>query len=441
MRIAMLSYHTCPLATLGGKDTGGMNVYVRDLTRELGRKGIHVDVFTRSQDEHVPHVLHDLGYGNRVVHIQAGPERPLPREELARYLPQFAEGIRRFAAEKGLRYDLIHSHYWMSGIAAQALKAIWNVPIVHMFHTLGSLKNQIARSEAEREGEYRLDGERRVVGIADGIVAATIVEQKQLEEFYQADARRVAVIPPGVDTCHFYPIPSDEARHYLGLPLEDRVVLYVGRIEPLKGIDTLLHAMACLRFQKVLADRSVYLIVIGGDPDVSPDQMDAEMARLHRLREELNLGNMVLFLGKRGQDTLPYYYSAAEVVVVPSHYESFGMVALEAMACGTPVIASQVGGLALLVRDGETGYTVPYGEPYPLCDRLIAILSNMALRRRLGRNAAVYARAYSWKRIAARIVELYETVLSGSSPGRIRVSLNPLAPAADGMPESRPGCE
>lgn len=441
MKIAMLSYHTCPLATLGGKDTGGMNVYVRDLTRELGRRGVHVDVFTRSQDEHVPHVLHDLGYGNRVVHVPAGPERPLPKAELTRYLPQFVAGIQRFAAEKSIRYDLIHSHYWMSGLAAETLKAAWNVPIVHMFHTLGSLKNQVARSEAEREGEYRLEGERHVVRIADAIIAATSAEKAQLEEYYQANANRIAVIPPGVDTCHFYPIPSDEARQYLGIPLEDRVVLYVGRIEPLKGVDTLLRAMACLRFQKILAGRAMYLIVIGGDPDASPDQMDAEMARLQRLRDELKLGNTVLFLGKRGQDTLPYYYSAAEVVVVPSHYESFGMVALEAMACGTPVVASQVGGLALLVRDGETGYTVPYGEPVPLCERLIAILNDSALRQRLGHNAAIYARSYSWKRIASRLLELYEAVRDGSFATRPWENLSPPAPIAGGKPESRSGCE
>src|SRR5512137_1908194 len=152
MRIAMLSYHTCPLATLGGKDTGGMNVYVREVTRYLGRCGVHVDVFTRSQDEHVPHVLHDLGYGNRVVHIPAGPEVPLPKKELAAYLPEFAEGIRRFAAEKGIHYDLIHSHYWMSGIASEILKAEWQVPLVHMFHTLGLMKNRIARNPSEMEG-------------------------------------------------------------------------------------------------------------------------------------------------------------------------------------------------------------------------------------------------------------------------------------------------
>jgi D-inositol-3-phosphate glycosyltransferase len=249
LRIAMLSYHTCPLAALGGKDTGGMNVYVRELTRELGRQGIHVDVFTRSQDEHVPHVLHDLGYGNRVVHIPAGPEMPMSKKELAEYLPAFVEGILRFAAEKGIRYDVIHSHYWMSGIAAEMLAAEWQLPIVHMFHTLGEMKNRIALDDSEREGAYRLEGERRVLANADRIIAATLAEQAQLQWLYKADPRKIIIIPPGVDTGHFYPIPPDEAKEYVGIPQKDRMVLFVGRIEPLKGVDTLIRAMSCLRIK------------------------------------------------------------------------------------------------------------------------------------------------------------------------------------------------
>ena len=163
MRVAMLSYHTCPLATLGGKDTGGMNVYVKELTRKLGRLGVHVDVFTRSQDEHVPHVLHDLGYGNRVVHIPSGPEVPLPKPELAAHIPKFVEGILAFAEKKDIQYDLIHSHYWMSGIAARDLKNAWGIPVVHMFHTLGLMKQRIARAPHEAEGDYRIQGEREVL--------------------------------------------------------------------------------------------------------------------------------------------------------------------------------------------------------------------------------------------------------------------------------------
>lgn len=410
-QIAMLSYHTCPLATLGGKDTGGMNVYVRDLTRQLGQMGIHVDVFTRSQDEHVPHVVHQLGYGNRVVHVPAGPESPVSKQEMVDYIPEFVEGVKRFAAEKGIRYDVIHSHYWMSGLAAEELSDDWGgVPIVHMFHTLGEMKNRIARSPDEREGAYRIEGEKRVLARADRIVVATPAELTQLRFLYGCDDRRkMVIIPPGVDTSHFYPIPADEARQFIGVRPEDCLVLFVGRIEPLKGVDTLLRAMSCLKIRSL--HRPVNLAIIGGEPDADPREMSAEMARLQQLSDELCMGGTVVFLGKRGQDTLPYYYSSADVLVMPSLYESFGMVALEAMACGTPVIASQVGGLAYLVQDGVTGYTIPDNDPDILCEKLTALLGNRELHNRMGNCAAEYARDYAWEKIAAQIVQVYDELV------------------------------
>jgi D-inositol-3-phosphate glycosyltransferase len=415
MRIAMLSYHTCPLAMLGGKDTGGMNVYVRDLTRELGRQGIHVDVFTRSQDEHVPHIVHELGYGNRVVHITAGPEEPKSKSDIARYIPEFAEGVRKFAEEKGVTYDVIHSHYWMSGLAAEALSDAWGgTPIVHMFHTLGEMKNRVARSEDERAGEDRLDGERQVLRRANRIVAATMAELTQLRFLYQADAGKLIIIPPGVDTCHFYPIPADEAKQFIGLKPENRMVLFVGRIEPLKGIDTLIHAMACLDMKGIY--RPVHLAIIGGDVSVSYEEMSEEMKRLQAMCDEFCMGGMVVFLGKRGQDTLPYYYSAAEMVVMPSLYESFGMVALEAMACGTPVIASDVGGLGYLVQNELTGFTIPDSSPEMLCEKLSMLLQDHELRREMGERAAEYAAGYAWERIASQIVDMYREVVEKRQP-------------------------
>ena len=406
LRIAMLSYHTCPLATLGGKDTGGMNVYVRDLTRQLGKLGIHVDIFTRSQDDHVPHVLHELGYGNRVVHVPAGPEHPISKEELVKYIPEFVEGIKAFACDKKIKYDIIHSHYWMSGIAAASLSDAWGgTPIVHMFHTLGEMKNRIARSEAEREGEYRIDGEKQVLRRADRVVVATVAELTQLRFLYKANGNMV-VIPPGVDVSHFYPIPSDEAKMYIGLKPEDRMVLFVGRIERLKGVDTLIQAMSCLQLKQ--QGRPVHLAIIGGDPAASREEMTAEMTRLQKLCDDLAVGQTVVFLGKRDQDRLPYYYSAAEVLVMPSHYESFGMVALEAMACGTPVIASEVGGLAYLVRDGETGFTIPDQEPEELCEKISWLLNDAQLHATMSQRAVEYAQDYAWEKIAKQIVEVYE---------------------------------
>jgi len=427
----MLSYHTCPLATLGGKDTGGMNVYVRELTRHLGMQGVHVDVFTRSQDEHVPHVLHDLGYGNRVVHVPAGPETPLSKEEMASHLPEFVRGIQEFADLKGLRYDLIHSHYWMSGVAALELKnasrtQFAGLPVVHMFHTLGVMKQRVARSPGEVEGAYRLNGEKEVLRAADRIVAATPAEFAQLQWLYQADTNKIVIIPPGVDLSRFYPIPPDEAKEVIGVPPCENMLLFVGRIEPLKGIDILIQAIKLLRASNIY----VCLAVIGGDPDPVPPETirtsetaalfrgevaiaqprNEEMERVRAIRSQAGLEDLVTFLGKRGQETLPYYYSAAEAVVVPSHYESFGMVALEAMACGTPVVASQVGGLAFLVQDGVTGYTVPVDDPQALAIRLSLILQDGELRKKLGQQAAQVARQYAWEVIAGRMIELYRSL-------------------------------
>jgi D-inositol-3-phosphate glycosyltransferase len=411
LRIAMLSYHTCPLATLGGKDTGGMNVYVRDLTRHLGPLGIDVDVFTRSQDEHVPHVLHDLGYGNRVVHVPAGPEVPLPKAELEGYIPQFVQGVQDFAEDKDIRYDLIHSHYWMSGVAGLELKRRWGTPLVHMFHTLGLMKNRVAQSPGEVEGDYRVRGEQKILKDADRIIAATPAELAQLQWLYHTDTNRVAVIPPGVDLSHFYPIPTDEAKAYIGIPSTDRMVLFVGRIEPLKGLDVLIEAMGRFCQRSQVEQKQLDLVIIGGEPEVSPQVMTDEMARLQALREKYGIKDMVTFLGKRAQDTLPYYYSAAEAVVVPSHYESFGMVALEAMACGTPVVASQVGGLAFLVQDGVTGYSIPVGDPEALCCRLMTLLSDPDLRAKMGQQAAQFARRYAWEAITVQILGVYKAVL------------------------------
>ena len=388
-----------------------MNVYVRDLTRELGRRGVGVDVFTRSQDEHVPHVLHDLGFGNRIVHIPAGPEHPLPKPELLNHVPTFVEGIRDFADSKNLRYDLLHAHYWLSGQAGLTLRSMWGIPLIQMFHTLALMKNRVAQYEIDREPSERIEIETRLLREADRVIAATQAEVAQIQWLYQVSSEQVVVIPPGVDTGHFYPIARDEAKEYIGIPLEKRMVLFVGRIESLKGIDTLLHAMVGLKDQGLFAQDTGCLAIIGGEADVSTEELSSEMARLTHMSEELGLGDIVRFLGQRDQDKLPYYYSAAEVVVVPSHYESFGLVALEAMACGSPVVASETGGLAFLIQDGETGFHVPAGDVDALESRLETILTDEVLRSRLGQQAAAYAQSYDWAHICDKVLDLYSSLL------------------------------
>lgn len=410
MNIAMISYHTCPLAVLGGKNTGGMNVYVRELTRFLGQAGVHVDVFTRSQDEHIPSVSHDLGNFNRVVHVPAGPETDLKKVDLVQYSEEFAKKIIKFAKIKHIDYDLVHAHYWMSGIAGQILKDAWNVPMLQMFHTLGYMKQKVGRTAEEREGEYRIKGERSVIQSADRIIAATKAELSQLNQLYGVDQDKVTIIPPGVDIHHFYPIPPDEAKEAVGISPDERMALFVGRIEPLKGVDTLIRAMATVKQKCRTFVCPHNLVIIGGDSEEDEDSMSDEMVRLQKLCKDLGLDEMVLFLGKRSQQTLPYYYSAAEVVVMPSFYESFGMVALEAMACGTPVIASRVGGLAFLIKDGETGFFVPAQDPEALATRLRSIFNNASLRKQMGVKAAAYARDFNWEQITTQIIGVYQEI-------------------------------
>jgi len=427
LRVAMLSMHTCPLAMLGGKKTGGMNVYVRDLSRELGRMGIDVDVFTRSQDDCVPMVNHDLGERARVIHIPAGPQAPIPVSEVTHYIDEFAAGIAQFAATEELHYDLIHSHYWLSGLVAEKLESYWgNTPIVHMFHTLGHMKNRIATDAGERAPQERLDGESHVLSIVDRIIAATPAEQAQLNWLYGADMDKVIIIPPGVDLERFHPIDKTEAKKRVGIPCGDKNIMFAGRIEPLKGIDTLIQAMALIKQRYPSVIENTCVAIIGGDPWA--DNPDAEMSRLQAMRQVLGIHDIVLFLGAKDQDVLPNYYAAAELVVMPSHYESFGMVALEAMAMGRPVIASEVGGLAFLIRDGINGYHVPTRDPEALAERIYELLSNNQCREEMGRAARQNAERFNWSIIAEHMVMVYQRLLDPihSESGAL-LSLNPPA--------------
>lgn len=413
----MLSVHTCPLAMLGGKKTGGMNVYVRDLSRALGRLGIQVDVFTRSQDDCVPYVNHDLGFGGRVIHIPAGPEKPIPVAAIGNYLDEFTQGVIAFAEREEIQYDLIHSHYWLSGLVAQGLRRVWgeNIPIVQMFHTLGQMKNRIATDDSERAPQERLDGESYIIQqVADCIIAATPAEQAQLRWLYQADLSKIRVIPPGVDLERFNPLPTPLAKEHLGIPVADQNIVFAGRIEPLKGIDTLLLAVSLLRQRYPEETRNICVAIIGGDPWA--DNPEEEMTRLQAMRHDLGITDFVTFLGSKDQNELPYYYAAAAAVVMPSHYESFGLVALEAMAMGTPVIASEVGGLAFLVKDGETGFHIPARDHEALAARLFDILSNRHCRDLLGRQAREYAQQYDWNLIVQRMVELYQALIGDELP-------------------------
>jgi len=393
---------------LGGKETGGMNVYVRDLSRELGRRGITVDVFTRRQNPNLPAITDRLGVNCRVIHLPAGPARPYDKNKVFHHLPEFVEGIVAFAAKEQLTYHVLHSHYWLSGWVALALRERWGTPVIQMFHTLGRMKNIVAQRAADMETDLRIRVETEIMAQADHLIAANPLERKQMICLYGADPAKIQVIPCGVDLNLFKPIPPAEARARLNLPEDHQMVLFVGRIEPLKGIDTLLRAMALVARDFPNWQERLCVCIIGGDPADEPSVVNDEMERLKRLRTELGIGDLVVFMGAQDQDTLNVHYSAAEVVVMPSHYESFGMVALEAMACGTPVIASKVGGLAFIIQDGVTGFHVPGRDPEALAAKISLILRDTTLRQRLGAQATKWAQGYGWPIVADQIVALYD---------------------------------
>jgi len=415
-RIAVLSVHSCPLAALGGKETGGMNVYVRELSRQMGRLGIGVDVFTRSQNPHISSIA-PLGQNARVIHIKAGPEEPVAKHRLLQFMPEFTSGVVRFARESGAAYDLVHSHYWLSGWVGGRLKRLWSVPLVHMFHTLGVLKNTAGEGGKEIEPSKRLRVEKEIGEYADCIVAPSPWEKKQMVLLNGTPPARVKVIPCGVDLSLFRPIPSSRAMKFLGLTRRN-FILFVGRIDAIKGIDVLIRAVHRLSCRPKGEKGELGLIIVGGELDVDPRRESREMQRLRMLVQDLKLQDRVAFWGSQRQDLLPYFYSAAQALVLPSRYESFGMVTLEAMACGTPVIASRVGGLKYTIEDGRTGLLVPEGNPALLAEGICRVVERPGVRKKLVQAALAEVRQFSWPEIARKVLSVYRSLPAGFGEGK-----------------------
>jgi len=419
MRIAMLSVHSSPLARLGGKEAGGMNVYVRELSREFGRRGIAVDIFTRAQGPDAPPVV-PIDRGVRLIHVRAGPPAPYDKNRLLDYLPEFVGRVRCFADSEDLYYDIIHSHYWVSGEAALALRRSWGAPVVHMFHTLGAMKNQVARGSEERETGQRVTVEGRILRDADAIVAATPLDRAQMVWHYGADVNRVRVVPAGVDLRRFQPRDPASARTTLDLPPSPhRIILLVARIEPLKGIDALIEASALLLQRRPERRGALTALIVGGGSEGERAHWNAEQRRLDALRQRLGVADVVRFAGAQSQDYLPLYYTAADIVTMPSHYESFGMAALEALACGKPVIATSAGGPAFIVEDGVSGLLTPPADPTTLAGHLDRLLQNDAERAAMGVAARERALQFGWEHVACDILSVYRDLLRQQS-ARVR---------------------
>lgn len=407
-RIALLSVHTSPIAAPGGKKVGGMNTYVREIAQEFARRGVIVDIFTRRTHPSEPAVDMSLGTGVNVVHVTAGAAAPLNPDDIFPHLQQFTAGVIAHTIRHNIRYDVVFSHYWLSGWVAQKLKEAWGTPFVQMFHTLGHMKNRIP-SASGHAPQQRIRVETQVVDWADVLIANTPAERAQLMWLYHADRRKIVVCPPGVNTKRFYPMPQGAARAALSLPPEQDLLLFVGRIEPLKAVDSIVEAVAIVREQQPDLVQNLNVTIIGGNPK---DKTDRDMMALQQLVAELDLQTVIRFIGAKDQQALARWYAAATTVIMPSEYESFGMVALEAMASGTPVIASEVGGLAYLVRDRETGYLVPARAPARLAIRIMDTLNNTQQRATMGDNAARVARGYAWSAIADELLVHFQQALA-----------------------------
>ncbi len=400
-RVAMLSLHTSPLAALGkSAEAGGMNVYVRELARELGKRGLIVDIFTRWTDPTTPRII-PLGEHVRVIHIKAGPIARLPKNDLFQHVPEFARRVQQFADCEQHRYNVIHSHYWLSGVAGMQLAKAWDIPHLTMFHTLARLKQQ-ARPE-EQETALRIEHEGRIIRSVDQIAVATPHERDQIARIYGVSRARMTIVPCGVDLRHFHPQNRQQARASLRLNGKP-TLLFVGRPDPLKGGDLLIQAAGLLQ-------QPAEVVMVGGNLEDDP-----ELERLRGAASALGLEDAVRFVGAAPQEELPRYYSAADLMVVPSYYESFGLVAVEALACGTPVIATKVGGLQYIVRDGENGFLIPWRCAGMFAEKIDAVLSDEALLADLRASARSSVLRYSWRAVAEQIRQVYDTLTAERRP-------------------------
>lgn len=419
-RVAMLSVHTSPVAELGGPDSGGMNVYVNELSRWLSRTGINVDIFTRRMDSTTPRIL-ELEEGLRLIQVEAGPPHPVHKDELFCHMPDFASDMAYFALQQGVRYDIVHGHYWLSGWAAQLLKEHWHAPTVQMYHTMAHLKNAVATDE-HRETILRLQVERRLVQISEGLIAANPDEQQEMIHKLGASSDQIHLVPPGVDLELFRPHDSAEARAQLDLP-DGPLILFVGRIDPVKGIDTLFAGFRDLLDRRDWAGVEPKLVFIGGSIDHSGDEpiFSSDLQRLQQQARALGIADNIIFRGSQPRERMPLYCSAVDVCAVPSRYESFGLVAVEAMACGTPIVASRVGGLQFTVRDEQSGLLVPHSNPAALAAGLERVITDEALSRKLCAGARRAAIRYSWQMVSSSMVGVYQQLVDAETPAPIQV--------------------
>lgn len=409
----MISYHTCPLASHSGKETGGMNVYVFELSKKLSEHGVYVDIFTRSESSTHEAVV-QVNPHMRVIHITAGPQTHLSKKKIDTYIDTFTDGIADFSSAQSMQYEIIHAHYYLSGLIAIKLKKSFRKsPIVMTFHTLGLMKNLVARDTLESETAERIKAEMSLVHEVDYIIALSESDKEYITYLYNGDPKKISVITPGVDVDFFKPIDKKIARQKINADPNHRLILFVGRIEPLKGIDSLLYAIKILLRRNPHFATDVCLWIVGGDVSQKKQLWSHELQKLEELRQVLNIKTSVHFVGQKDQSDLPYYYSSADIVVMPSHYETFGMVALEAMASGIPVISTHVAGISGLIDKKRDSLIVPANSPLHLASQIELLLTDKELYERSRLEVIEKVHTLSWNHVARKMKEAYNNFLNG----------------------------
>lgn len=414
-RIAMLTDNADPLVPLGGFEAGGENVYVYELSRALGRLGWTVDVYTRWSSPKTAQIA-KMSENVRVIRLQAGPLEFVPKEQLFPYMPEYVENFLKFTEKNKLEYLLLHGNYYLSAWAGVQLGKTLHIPVVSTFHTLGIVKHQALNSN-DPSPKDRIDKELEVMAGEDRLIATSPVMKDEMTDLYSANAKKIAVIPGGVNLNRFTSLPQNLARRVLNINPNRLIVLYVGRMERRKGIDTLLYAMAEVAKMMPEKRKILRLYVSGGEPrhrwrnaKESPEKLERD--RLKKLVDDLGIKDMVRFLGGVNRENLPYYYSAADVTVVPSYYEPFGLVPLESMACGTPVIASNTGGLKYTIKDGKTGYLVPPRDHKMFAAKIYVLLENSTIRKHFRENGMERVkRFFGWEAVANQMSSFYNDLI------------------------------
>lgn len=402
-RLAVISYHTCPLSDEVDAEIGGMNIYVLELSKALAGNGCNIDIFTRSQSAQSPRVVQVL-QNLRVIHLPAGEEIPIPKKELVQYIPEFLDSLYAFIQQDEVVYDVVSCHYYLSGLIGLELKKKLHLPFMITFHTLGLMKNLVARSESERESIDRIKSELMLVQLADRVIATSETDAEYLRTLYNAENEKIFVLNPGVNHQLFYPVDKTIARKKTGVPTDHKLMLFVGRIEPLKGIDVLLYALKIFLTNYPLMQ--VHVWIVGGDVSKPSHTWPDELKKLSEIRQLLDISASVTFVGRKEQEELPLYYNSADLLVMPSHYESFGITAVEAMACGLPVITTDVTGVSYLFDKKFRKLLTSANNPLLLAEKMHDLLSDKQAYDVISRDLQQYAQVLSWENTAKKFIAL-----------------------------------